>query len=46
VAILSYALPHTASAVVSGIGGACTAMCVQVGAWFKRYANALGFNFN
>jgi hypothetical protein len=46
VAILSYALPHTASAIISGIGGACTAMCVQVGVWFKRYATALGFNLS
>ena len=46
VAVLSYALPHTASAVLSGLGGACTALSVQLGTWLKRYAHSLGFATN
>lgn len=46
VAILSYALPHTVSALISGVCGACTAMCVQIGAWFNRYAHSFGFADN
>ncbi|QEL16792.1 hypothetical protein [Limnoglobus roseus] len=38
VAVTSYALPHTAAAALSGVGGACAAVAVQAGAWVKRNA--------
>ena len=46
VAVLSYVLPHSVSAIVSGLGGAWAALSLQVGIWFKRSTQALGFASN
>ena len=43
VGLVSYACPHGLSAAVSGVGGACTAVAAQVGAWFRRSTRLLGF---
>jgi hypothetical protein len=43
VGVLSYACPHVLSAVVSGVGGMCTAVGVQVGHWVRRSAGLFGF---
>lgn len=43
VGLASYACPHGLAAVVSGVGGACTAVAAQVGAWFRRSTRLLGF---
>ena len=42
VTVLSYALPHTASALLSGFGGACTMLAIQIGTWLRRTARSLG----
>lgn len=42
----SYLCPHAVAAVLSGVGGACTAVGVQVGRWFNRSTAALGFGPN
>ena len=42
VGVPSYACPHGLSAVVSGVGRACTAVAAQVVTWFRRSAAALG----
>jgi len=43
VAAVSYLAPHSVSAVVSGVGAACTAVGVQVGRWFRKSAGLFGF---
>lgn len=43
VGVASYLCPHGLSAVMSGVGGMCTAVGVQVGSWFRRSARTLGF---
>ena len=43
VGVVSLALPHELSALVSGVCGACTAVAAQVGRWFRRSAALLGF---
>jgi hypothetical protein len=43
VGVASYACPHTVSAVIGGIGAACTAVAAQVGRWFRRSNSVLGF---
>jgi hypothetical protein len=43
VAAVSYVCPHSVSAAVSGVCGAATAVCVQVGRWFRRSAGLFGF---
>jgi hypothetical protein len=42
VGVASYVCPHGLAAVVGGLGGACTAVGVQVGGWFRRSARSLG----
>ena len=42
VGVASYVCPHGLSAVLGGVGGACTAVGVQVGSWFRRSARSLG----
>ena len=42
VATVSYAAPHSVSAVIAGIGGAATAVAVQVGAWVRKSARLFG----
>lgn len=43
VGAVSYACPHTVSAVIGGIGAACTAVAAQIGTWFRRSTSILGF---
>jgi hypothetical protein len=43
VGVASYLCPHGLSAVVGGVGAACTAVGVQVGNWFRRSTRLLGF---
>ncbi|AMV28900.1 hypothetical protein VT84_31190 [Gemmata sp. SH-PL17] len=43
VAAVSYVCPHSVSAAVSGVCGTATAVCVQVGRWFRRSAGLFGF---
>ena len=42
-AVVSYLLPHPVSAVLSGLGGAISALALQVGAWLHRSARSFGF---
>jgi len=42
VGFFSYACPHTLSAVISGLAGACTAVAALVGRWVRRSAYAIG----
>ena len=42
VGFFSYACPHTLSAVISGLAGACTAVAALVGRWLRRSAFVLG----
>ena len=41
VSIASYACPHSVSAVIAGLGAACTAVVAQVGGWFRRCLHLL-----
>jgi hypothetical protein len=43
VAAVSYLCPHSVSAVVSGVGAACTTVGIQVGRWFRRSAGLFSF---
>lgn len=43
VGAVSFALPHELSALVSGVGGMCTTVAVQVGRLVRRSAAVLGF---
>jgi hypothetical protein len=42
IATVSYLVPHTVSAAISGIGGAFTAVAVQGGLWVRGMARRLG----
>ncbi len=42
VAIGSYLCPHYLSALIGGVGMACTAIAVQLGIWFRRMAHGIG----
>ncbi len=44
VGLISYACPHTLTAVMSGIGGAGTAVAIQVGFGFHRCTRMLGLS--
>lgn len=43
VAAVSYLCPHSVSAVMSGVGAACTTVGIQVGRWVRRSAGLFGF---
>jgi hypothetical protein len=43
VGFFSYACPHTLSAVISGLAGACTAVAALVGRWLRRSVESFGF---
>jgi hypothetical protein len=42
VGAVSFVCPHGLSAVIGGIGGACTAIAAQVANWFRLSARAFG----
>jgi hypothetical protein len=42
VGVATLAVPQTTAAVVSGVGAACSAVCVQVGNWLTRAARRVG----
>jgi multidrug resistance efflux pump len=42
VGLVSYACPHAVAAVISGVGGACTAAAAHVGAWLRRSFRVFG----
>jgi hypothetical protein len=44
VGLVSYACPHGVAAVISGVGGACTAAATHVGAWLRRSFRVFGLS--
>jgi hypothetical protein len=42
VGLVSYACPHAVAAVISGVGGACTAAAAHAGAWLRRSFRVFG----